>query len=103
MVTRIEIPCQNENNCAENDSEEDTRMQTGDESLGKQAGVEGLPQVFENETEKISQSQDENDLKYEDNMEVVNQDENVEDVEIPSQVENGVEPCKRYFRTMLRC
>ena len=56
MVTRMEIPCQND--CAENDSEEDNRMQTGDESLPMQAGVEGLPKVFENETEMLSQNHD---------------------------------------------
>ena len=58
MVTRMEIPCQNENDCAENDSEEDNRMQTGDESLSMQAGVEGLPKVVENETEMLSQNHD---------------------------------------------
>ena len=58
MVTRMEIPCQNENDCAENDSEEDNRMQTGDESLSMQARVEALPKVVENETEMLSQNHD---------------------------------------------
>ena len=34
------------------------RMQTGDERLPMHAGVEGLPKVFENETEMLSQSYD---------------------------------------------